>query len=240
MNPFWVVQRYTPRAQVLALLCARQLERRGYLVRIAEETEGSWEVLRAFVVLAVRPRWLWLFKLVRGGSFRFSPERGARALQVRSSARGHGGPGLYEEGKRMRILANYGCKANGDSYSVTFETMGDVPSEKAPATVDELFRLAREAVQRQVSPPAGEPWEPEPVTVPRPVQGRVAAPAAPGNGGGNGRRPSPKDPTLPATDKQLRLIRQLARQAGAPLEGLEDLTMGEASSKIDELLAGRG
>lgn len=50
----------------------------------------------------------------------------------------------------MRILANYGFKSNGDSYSVTFETTGDVRMEKAPETVDNLFKLAKEAIQRQV------------------------------------------------------------------------------------------
>lgn len=52
----------------------------------------------------------------------------------------------------MRILANYGYKNNGDSYSVTFETTGDVPMTKAPETVDDLFKLAKEAIQRQVEP----------------------------------------------------------------------------------------
>lgn len=50
----------------------------------------------------------------------------------------------------MRILANYGYKNNGDSYSVTFETTGDVPMEMAPDVVDDLFRQAKEAIQRQV------------------------------------------------------------------------------------------
>jgi hypothetical protein len=77
MNPFWVVQRYSPRAQVLALLCVRQLERRGYLVRVAEETEGSWEVLRGFVVLAVRPRRLGWLELVRRVSYHFRRREGA-------------------------------------------------------------------------------------------------------------------------------------------------------------------
>jgi len=49
----------------------------------------------------------------------------------------------------MRILANYGYKNNGDSYSVTFETTGDVPLEQADKTVDDLFRRAREAIARQ-------------------------------------------------------------------------------------------
>jgi hypothetical protein len=30
----------------------------------------------------------------------------------------------------MRILANYGYRNNGDTYSVTFETMGDVAKRR--------------------------------------------------------------------------------------------------------------
>lgn len=127
----------------------------------------------------------------------------------------------------MRILANYGYKTNGDSFSVTFETMGDVPADKAPATVDELFRLAREAVQRQALP--ADLADPAAVTVPKPIQ------ALPGNG--NGRKPSIKDPSQPASYKQLQLIGRLAKQKGVWLERLEALTMGEASQKIDELKA---
>jgi len=134
----------------------------------------------------------------------------------------------------MRILANYGCRTNGDSYTVTFETMGDVPSDKAPGAVDELFRLAKEAIRRQIE--VSDPWSvpsPEPgVTVPRPK----------GSGGGppNGRRPSIKDPSLPATPKQIGLLRRLAKESGTRVENLDGLTMGEASEKIDELLAVRG
>ncbi|MFH1287990.1 MAG: hypothetical protein ABII25_04760 [bacterium] len=56
----------------------------------------------------------------------------------------------------MRILANYGYRDNGESYSVTFETTGDVQMGRAPETVDELFRLAKEAIQRQVKPREGK------------------------------------------------------------------------------------
>ena len=31
----------------------------------------------------------------------------------------------------MRILANYSAKTDGDTHSVTFETMGDVPASQA-------------------------------------------------------------------------------------------------------------
>jgi len=128
----------------------------------------------------------------------------------------------------MRILANYGYKANGDMYSVTFETIGDVPAAQAPQAVDELFRLAKEAVQRQLTA-AGAAPAPQPataVTVPQP-----ATPAP------NGRKPQIKDPALPATRKQLGLLKRLAREKGRWVEDLTDLTMGEASAKIDELMA---
>ena len=132
----------------------------------------------------------------------------------------------------MRILANYGYKTNGDTFSVTFETMGDVPADKATSTVDELFRLAKDAVQRQVKDAghAPAPAAPETVPVPRPVR-RVHV-------NGNGRaKPVIKDPSLRASSKQLQLIGRLAKEKKVWLEGLENLTMGEASAKIDELMA---
>lgn len=140
----------------------------------------------------------------------------------------------------MRILANYGYKTNGDSFSVTFETMGDVPADKASGTVDELFRLAKEAVHRQVL--VGDlPVPPAQVEIPRPAPGPVGGPPAQasGNGHGNGRSRSPKDPSKPATPKQLGLIRRLGQQNGVWVGDLKGLTMGEASEKIDELLAVR-
>ncbi len=130
----------------------------------------------------------------------------------------------------MRILANYGVKTNGDTYSVTFETMGDVPAAQGPATVDELFRLAREAVQRQISghslpqPAAG-------ISVPRPT-----VPEAP-HANGNGKKPAIKDPALPASPKQVTLLKRLAQETHTWVDNLPGLTMGEASEKIDELLA---
>ena len=69
----------------------------------------------------------------------------------------------------MRILANYGYKNNGDTYSVTFETMGDVPKEQADTVVDGLFRLAKAAIQRQLNAEA-DPFE--------------FPPASPGQGAG--------------------------------------------------------
>ena len=140
----------------------------------------------------------------------------------------------------MRILANYGFKANGDMYSVTFETMGDVPTNQAPQAVDELFRLAKEAVQRQLvgahTPPKPQP-SPE-VTIPQPLQSRVERPpvAVPPTHA-NGRKPQIKDPGLPATRKQIGLLNRLARQKGKRIEDFTDMTMGEASTKIDELMA---
>lgn len=106
----------------------------------------------------------------------------------------------------MRILANYGCKANGESYSVTFETMGDVGKEKAEATIDELFRLAKEAVKRQIEGKA-------------PAEDR-----------------QPEKSNLPATKKQVNLIIKLAKEKGKFIENPSALTIAEASQTIEELL----
>ena len=51
----------------------------------------------------------------------------------------------------MRILANYGYKSNGDSYSVTMESQGDIPIGQADLAADELFGLAKQAIQRQLN-----------------------------------------------------------------------------------------
>lgn len=132
----------------------------------------------------------------------------------------------------MRILANYGYKTNGDMYSVTFETVGDVPSEHAPQAVDELFRLAKEAVQRQINGTAAPAPQPAPAAT-QPAPGTGAGPGA----NGNGRKPQIKEPGLPATSKQLGLIRKLARLKGRHFEDFTDMTKGEASATIDELMA---
>jgi len=128
----------------------------------------------------------------------------------------------------MRILANYGYKNNGDTYSVTFETVGDVPKEKAETVVDELFALAKAAIQRQLNPDTDPldfpPKEKEEVPIPKPKKN------------GNG-KPQLKDPTAPATGKQKSLIIRLAKERGQFIEGLNNLTMQEASEKIDELMA---
>ena len=57
----------------------------------------------------------------------------------------------------MRRLANYGYKNNGDSYSVTFETIGDVPKDIADSVVDDLFAMAKAAIERQVNPEIKQP-----------------------------------------------------------------------------------
>lgn len=74
----------------------------------------------------------------------------------------------------MRILANYGCKTNGETYSVTFETMGDVAREQADAVVDELFCLAKQAIERQLNPQVESQTQAEPLDFPptRPEQSR--------------------------------------------------------------------
>lgn len=122
----------------------------------------------------------------------------------------------------MRILANYGYKNNGDTYSVTFETIGDVPKEQADACVDELFRLAKAAIERQINPVAKPPKE------------ETIVSQASKNGNGNSKVVL-KDPDAPATRKQKNLIIRLAKERGQFIDNLNELTMAEASSTIDEL-----
>lgn len=109
----------------------------------------------------------------------------------------------------MRILANYGCKTNGESYSVTFETMGDVGKEKVETAIDELFGLAKEAVKRQTEGKA--PKEKE--------------------------DPPERNSNLPATKKQVNLIIKLAKEKGKFVENPAALTIAEASQTIEELMA---
>jgi hypothetical protein len=113
----------------------------------------------------------------------------------------------------MRILANYGCKTNGESYSVTFETMGDVGKEKVELTVDELFGLAKDAVKRQ-------------------IEGKYPAPKRE-----TSQEPQLKNPDAPATKKQVNLIIKLAKEKGQFIENPSALTVAEASRTIEELMA---
>jgi hypothetical protein len=153
----------------------------------------------------------------------------------------------------MRILANFGYKNNGDSYSVTFETVGDVPKDKADATVDELFRMARQAIERQVSPEAGH----EDIAAVEDATGQGQGKKAKGNGSGpfsTGSKPRIKEPNAPATKKQKGLIMRLApleiendtyalfltglaREKDQFVDGIEAFTMQEASTVIDQLMA---
>ncbi|PIQ88692.1 MAG: hypothetical protein COV72_07125 [Candidatus Omnitrophica bacterium CG11_big_fil_rev_8_21_14_0_20_42_13] len=134
----------------------------------------------------------------------------------------------------MRILANYGHKNNGDTYSVTFETVGDVPKEQADATVDELFRMAKAAIERQVNP------LPKSQEVSAQVKEEIVVHQADGADSPLppvGNKPQIKEPNAPATKKQKRFIARLAKERGQFIEGLNDLTMQQASQTIDELMA---
>ena len=113
----------------------------------------------------------------------------------------------------MRILANYGCKIDGESYSVTFETMGDVGKGNVEATVDELFGLAKEAVRRQIEGKASEPKKE------------------------NSQEPQLKNPDASATKKQVNLIIKLAKEKRKFIENPSSLTIAEASHTIEELMA---
>ena len=116
----------------------------------------------------------------------------------------------------MRILANYGRRNNGDSYNVTFEQMGDGPMERAEETIDVLFKLAREAVQRQVDGDMDFPPKEKEVTIPK-----VAT-----NGNGN---------TGDATDKQKAFLHKLHADEKKGVN-VEILSKAEASALIEELM----
>jgi len=124
----------------------------------------------------------------------------------------------------MRILANYGYKDNGSSYSVSMETLGDCPKEHVNATVDELFALAKSAIQRQLNPDPKEE-----VTIPKPKKYN-------GNGNCNGKHQI-KDPSALISSKQKSLIIRLAKEKGEFIEGLNEMNMQEASNTIGELMA---
>jgi hypothetical protein len=121
----------------------------------------------------------------------------------------------------MRILANYGYKDNGSSYSVSFETMGDVPKDQSETVVDDLFALAKAAIERQIHPKPKEE-----VVIPEPKK----------NGNGNGKI-QPKDPNAPISQKQKLLIIRLAKERGEFIQGLNEMNMQEASQVIEELLS---
>ena len=125
----------------------------------------------------------------------------------------------------MRILANYTHKTNGDSYSVSMETLGDCPKEQVDAITDELFQMAKSAIQRQVNPEIrlGDSSRKEGVTIPEPKQA-------------NG-KPAMKDPDAPISAKQKSLIIKLAKERDQFIEGLSTMKMGDASHVIEDLLA---
>ena len=127
----------------------------------------------------------------------------------------------------MRILANYGYKMNGDTYSVTFETLGDVPRERADETVDELFGHAKAAVQRQLDGAGTRPLD-------SPPKDEVVIPQPRKNGNG---KPQLKDPDAPLTWKQKSLIIRLAKERGQFIDNLDSFTMQQACDTIDELMA---
>jgi hypothetical protein len=124
----------------------------------------------------------------------------------------------------MRILANYGYRNNGDSYSVTFETTGDVRMEQAEETVDDLFRLAKQAVERQINGDLEFPPKEVAVTPRADVTIPKVASSYNGNGNGNG-----------ATDKQKSFLKKLHADKRKGVN-IESLSKYEASQLIKELM----
>ena len=129
----------------------------------------------------------------------------------------------------MRILANYGYKLNGDSYSVTFETMGDVPRDLANSVVDDLFVMAKSAIERQVNPEIKVEATPHKEIV-------VVPDTKNGNGKNGNGKPTIKDPEAPISSKQKNLIIRLAKERGDFIDNLNNMNMGEADKIIQDLL----
>lgn len=115
----------------------------------------------------------------------------------------------------MRVLANYSYRDNGKhNYQVSIESNGDIEVNRIEGTVDELFRLAKEAVVRQMEEKNLEfPPKDDRVTIPR-----VAS-------NGNGSK---------ATDKQRSFLRKLKAEERKGVE-IDSLTKQEASALISEL-----
>ncbi len=68
MRPLWVISHCPYRVFDLVPRLALQLEKCGYLVRIAEESKRSSHTVYSLVVIAVRPRWGWWLESVRWAS----------------------------------------------------------------------------------------------------------------------------------------------------------------------------
>lgn len=135
----------------------------------------------------------------------------------------------------MRILANFSSKVNGESFSVTFETMGDVPKDQADSVVDDLFAKARAAVQRQ---------QVKPEVPPEAIKPKIDN----GNGhnGGNGKE---TPAFVPSTKKQQWKLGNILEGfnpefqrnifksfLGREVEAYSELDKGEASRVIEHLL----
>ena len=131
----------------------------------------------------------------------------------------------------MRILANYGYKNNGDSYSVTFETVGDVPRDLADTVVDDLFVMAKAAIQRQVNPEIKvDATQHKEIVV-------VHDPEKQANGKNGNGKPVIKNPEAPISAKQKSLIIKLAKERDQFIDGLNEMNMAEANAIIEELLS---
>jgi len=135
----------------------------------------------------------------------------------------------------MRILANFSSRVNGESFSVSFETMGDVPKDQADSVVDDLFAKARAAVQRQ---------QVKPEVPPEAIKSKIDN----GNGhnGGNGKLEPER---TPATKKQQYKIGNLLegfdpetqggllkQLLGRPCQSYDEMDKREASRVIGHLL----
>ena len=132
----------------------------------------------------------------------------------------------------MRILANYGCRLNGENFSVTMESYGDVERGQAGPVVDNLFELAKAAVQKQIDG--------------KTTSVKTAATTQPRKSNGGTGKDSP------ATEKQISLIskflygikpeyhsRMFQHVLGRKIDSCIELDKNEASRVVGSILNNR-
>ena len=132
----------------------------------------------------------------------------------------------------MKLTAFYGCRSGAESFSCSLEYFGDQAKEQVGAEIDNLFNLARQAVQKQIDS-SETALKTATTTQPRK------------SNGGNG-----KD--CPATEKQINLIgkflhgikpechaRMFQHVLGREVGSCTELDRKEASRVVSSILNNR-
>ena len=125
-----------------------------------------------------------------------------------------------------KVAARSQYEPNGYSVLVSVDQLELSHPDELLAQADTLFRRAKEAIANARRADGLEPG---------------SAPTAAGNGHGNGSSGNGHN-RLPVTDKQLELIRILARKASLSPDELERLSLesvGQATAQLDRYEASR-